>query len=607
MSEHLLSTSYKSSPVVATEECLPPRYGRRRGLSYFLSHNWTVTLSFNTGLVLVGAVFVFTNWLSKQTVQCPDWAINCTVSKRVDFLTSNFGTVQGIVTTIYSIALAALAFSAHALSESALWPLLTKHQLSIAQMDTYLAASRGSIASSPFALFTVRNVDSIIVVLSTVVVTLVPLSAAPVVGQVYNMRNVSVDFQSQAQPGGGIGPVFVQTNPSGSSRESSASLYTSWQYKLSQEPMPEYREWFIDRIAFSSRGNFSAEAVRVQQDIDCRSWEAFPTKKSGDFLLFDTNMTASSGMTGKARKSKHNRHQNLVEVRDSARLAVWVHDYTFDSSTKTTATIIFAALNGTIDGGKTTFDMPDKASVVNVSSVACSIAVELVEDTLVVGDSHMTPVQINTLDKLRLPLSVDEPNRFNELALWFAVAPVANGATAYGAQPLYQYKKDWIPERFTTTTGGENNDDWTTEYIENFVRISIGAALLGEVTKWPWPVENPVKIPFTSRVFVSKMDPRFPISFLIPPWIIILAGALLMGWNVKMHRNMVIPIMRTATLSEVLKSSQTTHVLSLAALDRSDPTTTSRMDTLKVQFKKGDDGVWGLHDPKASKEYSGFD
>lgn len=285
------------------------RQARSPGLLLFLRHNVTVGLALALGIVCTGLVFHFTRWLSAQLPQCQTWSLDCTASGRVALLYRNFGTVQGIVTALYSIGLAALAFFAHSFSESALWPLLYQQCFTIGQIDTFLKASCGSIPSTPDALVKVRNLDSALVLLLTTVITFVPLTAAPIVGQVYNRGNVTVMDQGELQTGGGIGVYWVQSNPPGPVREGSSMLYASWQGGLANEPLPEYRDWFIDRRSMSRRGNFTVKTVRIQQDIECRGWAATPNRErlstGRDWVLtFKTSMpvrkTAGGKIVGKS-------------------------------------------------------------------------------------------------------------------------------------------------------------------------------------------------------------------------------------------------------------------------------------------------------------------
>jgi hypothetical protein len=473
--------------------------------------------------------------------------------------------------------------------------LLHKQSLSIEHIETYLEASRGSMTVSPFVLLAARNFDSIFVILSTVFITLSPLAAAPAIGQIYNRGNISVEFLSKTRPGGGIGPLYQQTNPPGALREFSATIYTSWQSKLSFEPMPEQRDWFIDRRAWSERGNFTVDTVKMQQNIDCRGWAATP-KKEGKYFWFKTDMNRD----GKVRRGGTSQHDEGVYVRDWPRLSVWAHNYTFPSPTKTIATVIFAAMNGTIDAGILSSTMPKGMGVTSISSIACDISVEFSEERLVVG-SGGPPVRINTLKQLNDPQGSKKGNGnstvLNELLLWFAVAPVANGANAFGAQPMYLFSEDWLPERFTSTDTG-NNSGWKVDRITNFIRVITGASLLGEVGKWP--IDEVVQV--TSHAFSPslKMDPTRPIYLLVLPAVITTLGLLLLIWNLRVHHRQDIPIMRKATLSEVLKSSQTADVLGAAALDRIDATESSRLNRLRVKFLRSEEGVWGLFSPKAA-------
>jgi hypothetical protein len=185
----------------------------RRGLWYFVRDNVTVPVALFTGLACIVATIIFTTWLSKQVLRCPTWSTSCSVSYRVESIRNSIGTVQGLVTAVYVIGMASVAYAAHSLAESALWPVLSKQALTIKQISTYLEASRGSIPSSPLALFAARNFDSTLVLLCTVIITIVPLSSAPLVGYVYDQQNVSVGFESRYKQGGGTGPYYIQKIP----------------------------------------------------------------------------------------------------------------------------------------------------------------------------------------------------------------------------------------------------------------------------------------------------------------------------------------------------------------------------------------------------------
>ncbi|KAF3045061.1 hypothetical protein E8E12_006935 [Didymella heteroderae] len=576
-------------------------------LGQLLWRHRNVGLATVPGIVCVGAACWFTQWLSMQLPECQKWAFNCDLSPSVRFFYRNFGLVQGIVTAIYSIGLAALAFSAHVFSESAFWPLSHQQCFSISQMDTYLEASRGSILSTLPALCMVRTLDSAVVLLLTTFITLTPLAAAPVIGQVYSKVNITVQYQGRLQVGGGINVPYAQSNPPGPTRERSTALYTSWQTRLSDEPLPKYRLWFVDRTLMAERGNFTIGTVGIQQDIQCGGWVAKPNKEwvaggGQRFMAFNTSMRSSQDKSG--FEDQKTRHSGIVRVRDVNKLAVWVHNYTFTNANKTTATLIFAALDGKIEDGQmtNTKHLPDDARTKGISSIACQVTVEMMEATLKVGDAPGPVTPVNSMTNLKVFGQLDPSERnhtrnMNELALWFAVAPVANGAYVYGTQPMYRYIPKWLPERYTENSAGHNYG-WTVNYIKRFIRISTGASILGEVGKYAIhqdtedenaeDVKKAVTVQFPSYVHVMKMDPSKPRLLIVLPLIILGCGTILIIWNVKRHKAMGIPIKSQAPLVEMIKSSQTKDVADAAARP-------SDLGRQRLRFKKGTDGTWGFY------------
>ena len=265
----------------------------RQGLLHFLRARITVLLALIGGLACVLSVVSFTSWLSQFTpkAQWPTWAIGRPQPSIADIYIENISTVQGFATALYSVGLLSLAYWAHAFSESALWPLLNKQHLSIEQIQTYLDASRGSIPASPFALFAARNLEYALVVIITFAISLVPLTGALFMGHAYSTHNETVAFKSQSEPGGGIGLPWRQINPPGVLRDAPMVFYSSWSRNIAKEPMPEYREWFVNREKLSRRGDFSVNAVKIIQDIECRGLEVKPKMRNekSDFTV-DTEM-----------------------------------------------------------------------------------------------------------------------------------------------------------------------------------------------------------------------------------------------------------------------------------------------------------------------------
>ncbi|KAK7184308.1 hypothetical protein PSPO01_09685 [Paraphaeosphaeria sporulosa] len=124
----------------------------------------------------------------------------------------------------------------------------------------------------------------------------------------------------------------------------------------------------------------------------------------------------------------------------------------------------------------------------------------------------------------------------NTLALWMTVAPITVGINAEGTQPHYEYRADWIPAHHTSSARSANNQ-WTVTYIENFIRVPVGAAVLGDVVSWP---SKRGDVSITSTVFQSKLDSKKPKLLAVPPAIILICAWVLIVCN-----------LRLATLSEV--------------------------------------------------------
>jgi len=566
---------------------------QRTYLRKFLRRDWTLILAFNAGLACVAATIGFTTWLSKQILRCPDWATDCAVGDKVDEFRRNIATVQGLVTVTYAIGLAALAFAAHGMSEAALWPLLNRQSLTIKQLDAYLEASRGSITASLSVLLAARGFHSTLIVSCTVVVTLLPFAAAPLTGFVYDQGNIPTKLQSQYQPGGGIGPSFQQNNPPTSIRVGASTLYDSWSSGISKEPMPESWDWFVDRSALATRGNMTVRAVRLKTDISCGASKPEIAKAKGHFVYYKTNMKRGPGEGENDATAKVNLWQ---------RLTVWAHDYTFISPTKTSATLFFAAFNGAIEGGANTTDPGGEGKVANVSTISCNISVEFVEDTLVVGSvsQGLPTTQINFLGRLRGGHGAnnnDNENKLvgnqtlNELALWFTMATVAIGKSKDGAQPLYKYEKDGLPMSITSGMNDTDNGRWTINYIENFIRVAMGAIALSESKSW----KDGGSVVMTSIVHTKKLNPSRPRLLAIPPMFIIAFGLVMMVWNLRLHASRGLPIMRKAPLSEILKSALTEEMCHVARLKEGRPEQPSRLGGTKIKCGViTEAGNWGF-------------
>jgi hypothetical protein len=561
-------------------------------IGHFLRHDWKSTLAFVAGLACIAAVIAFTAWLSKEILRCPEWAIECHVAVKVEDIRNNIAIVQGLVTVIYMVGLVALAYAAHGMSEVALWPLLKTRSLKIGQVDNYLEASRGSIPSSMLALAAARGWHSVFVVFCTIGITLLPLTAAPLTGFVYDLHDISTAFKSKVSPGGGIGPPFSQNNPPTSPHSGATAFYNSWSTGISEEPMSEYRDWFIDRLAFEKRGNMTVRAVKLRQSISCGASKPKKFEWTNGDPRCGTNMNKGSG---DPNETGENSNDEEVLIRPGQRLTVWAHEYNFDSPTTTSATLFFGAMDGSIEGGDVTMipQEPYKRKIANISAISCGISVEIVEDTLAVGTVPQgIPIpQINFLGRLRNPGGANNRDNneelvgsqnLNSLALWFVMAPIVVGQSSRGAQPLYGFNEPKLPLIVTSGMDDANNTKWTIAHIEKFIHGAIGA--LAQAASAGWKEGGPVVM--TSFAFTQKLDPERAALLAVPPVLIVVLGILLMIWNQRRHVKLRLPIMRKAPLGEILESALVDDMYLAARSKRAKTGQPSRLNEMIIKFDK---------------------
>lgn len=53
----------------------------RKGLWHFIKHNIMILVALFAGLGCIVSAILFTSWLSRQVLRCPDWALYCDDSK----------------------------------------------------------------------------------------------------------------------------------------------------------------------------------------------------------------------------------------------------------------------------------------------------------------------------------------------------------------------------------------------------------------------------------------------------------------------------------------------------------------------------------------------
>lgn len=560
---------------------------RRLGWWPFVATHLSLPAALIAGIIFVVVAIAYTGQMSKQMLECPSWANDCRMVD--DWTIENFGTVQGIITMVYLIGTVALAYAALGLCEATVWPLLHKQSFTVNGVNAYLTTARGLIMSTPAAVMSVKTFAAGFVLACAIVATLLPFAGPPLVGHAYSPTWQSVQLESNYTPGGGIAELYAQTNPPTSVIVKLLAEYNTWATDPVSEPMPGYRDWYINREALSERGDFAAKGVRFQTSISCQPHHLQQmTKDNLWWNAFLTNMTRTN------INSTHPGARNSsaeVWIRPQPQLTLWMDDFQFVSSRRTRSTLVFAALNGTIEGGSVTPIV--LGNLTSASSVACDVEIEAADDILSVGANPPTlsdtdmPV-LSSIDTLTLSPAASAETRLNELLLWFTVAPLMTSTSVDGTQPMFTNSTTSnLPIAYTASSSPSPNA-WTIPGLETFIRLSIGALAQATTTN-PSEATTPQSPPATSTTLPSKALakalslPR-ALLLLIPPLLTLAITLALAAYTTRLHARLGVPVMRLADVGELLKSAQTGWLREVAGTDAAKTYLPSELGPVRVRY-----------------------
>lgn len=158
------------------------------------------------------------------------------------------------------------------------------------------------------------------------------------------------------------------------------------------------------------------------------------------------------------------------------------------------------------------------------------------------------------------------------------MAPIVVGVSVGGVQPMfYHYNQAELPLVYTTTSGWRN--DWTLEEVGKFVNVSVGTVAQELVVNRPANTRLIRSNTLTVRLAKDRIW-----LLLLPVGIILLAMPLLTYCSALLYRKQKISTMRSASLSEVLSSSQTEFIASKAADDLRQPHKPFQLRNVKVMY-----------------------
>lgn len=536
------------------------------------------------GLLFIGLTVAFTYWLGIQDFTCPDWANDCHVQKSVAWISREYSFVQGVVSTVHGLGLSLLAYPALMFAEAAIWPILTQHSYDLQTLDNYLSATRGSI---PGLLQAIRNLGngewSTIMICAGLLTTLSTLDRT-VVGQVYNFGNVTKTYTSTYATGGGMGIAFNQSYPPGPAPDpvtSASSLYISWSKNLSSEPLPEIRDFIVDRTFLAKIGSISISALRASKTIEC-SGTSLDILDDDDPDWFTVN-------------SNYPEPNSPVRLRIQPRLSVWVDDVAWISEGSTTTTLVFALQNGTIENGistpttekiaehATTLQKKTKGDPINsISGLKCTVATTLVQDTIRLGtELPLHNGSLSSVTNVIGPGCCRETTQkpLSEVAHWMAAVVASTGTPIYGAQPMFAHNGPTeLPAVLTTTQLRNVTDQWTQAELENFIDVTSGALALA------MSAQSHGTATLTSRKVELQLVPSRAWYLLAPAAAVLITTAFLAIWVSRAYRDSRIQGVRAGKTSDMIWSTQNRSMRDGVEELRSSSHGSEKLDEMKVRY-----------------------
>ncbi|KAK4463551.1 hypothetical protein QBC42DRAFT_173332 [Cladorrhinum samala] len=584
----------------------------RLGLWPFVATNLSLPAALCAGIICTIVVVAYTAITSQQVLECPQWAVGCRMVDR--WTAENLGTIQGIITLIYLIGMAALGYAALIFCQAAIWPLAHKQWFTLKGFDGYLSTTRGSLMSVPSAITSVKSLAAGGVLIAALTVILLPVAGPPLVGHAFTPAWQEVQLRSNYTPGGGISEVYAQTNPPTSVIVQALANYDLWATDPASEPLSMYRDWYINRQTLSQRGNFSAHAVKLETSVSCTPYDIQQFTRDNRFWNgFKTNMSRTNSDSPGDKVSG-----SEVWFRPQPQLTLWANDFDFVSPTTTRTTLIFAAINGTIEGGKST--PLQFRNLTSVSAVACDIKISALDSVLNIGnasaatgsESSLLPT-LSSISTLALPTT---NSSLNDLLLWFTVSPLLSGSSIDGAQPMFlnSSSSSHLPLPFTSTLPRVSADQntYTIPGLESFIHLSIGALAQSTSSSSSSPSvpgsDEPSSTPaatiiITTTYRTKKLSTPRAYLLLIPPLLVIAIAASLAVWNSAAHRELGIPVMRLASTGELVKSTQTAYLRELASTDAAKTYLPNELAGVRVRYGVDKRGIVGLGAPNQAEGF----
>lgn len=381
------------------------------------------------------------------------------------------------------------------------------------------------------------------------------------------------------------------------------NLYTAWSTGYSTEMLPQLRDYMLDRTNVSTIGNFSVDAIQVLKSI---SPSAQPvTISNTSYNLLDqglygvrTNFDASVSSFG----LYSNADSVLLRFQPSI-LTVWVDSYRNLSATRAVTRLMFAVINGTIEGGYVNRLPTTMAATclnygvgpcLGLTSLAYDIDIDLVNgractDTCGPGKGNLTALDTMTVQ--------GQGEMLYPLSIWLGAIPSLMGPMVFGAQPMF-----WggnllpnstlaLPMAFSDVTSG-GSSDWSQANLTNFINVTSGALATYIANAWPrgWIIMDSV-------LEMPRLDVARSYTLLIAPAVVLVGMTALALLSTLMHCSANISEVKLGWTSEMLINSITPEIRAVIDDVRSRGHPESALQHMRLRYGRLGDGAAGIGRP----------
>lgn len=296
-------------------------------------------------------------------------------------------------------------------------------------------------------------------------------------------------------------------------------------------------------------------------------------------------------------------------------LAVWVDSVEQEGVNKARTRLMFAAINGTIEGGhENTY--PDAVETYmhgwvrpedkfrGISSLACDVSIELKDSSICTYNDaqkcHRNQKLLTNLSNIAGPVGGVAYPGICGLAVWLAAVIETYGVSVSGAQPMFQHPGSLstidlgspIPPPWTSFVFGYTSD-WSQEQLKYFMDVSTGALAMS-IPFYPPTYPNDDKVVLLSELPMLRMETSRSFILLLPPGLLTLNLLFVVGLSSSMHKSTDLRRFRLGTVWDFARSSQTQSINRMVKYTLDEGDVSKEMGELQFHYDKDVEGHDGL-------------